>query len=633
MERNIQRNSVVNLLVLLAVGVAGFALARTSGSLAGQVSLVFVAVGVLVTAVSWFQMGLEERERNEKLELDELSKSRGDTALFKQKNAEIFPAQRSRIQFERFFVPIFTALLCVAQGAGAWSFWRWLSALGKTPGAIELKEPTLPLFVFGLFALVLFMLGRFSATIARLENHRLLRPGAAYLLLNAYLSAVVAFGMVVVVFSEFKLADFYVARFLCVLLALVAIETLIQLILEIYRPRTKAGPPRPLYESRLVGLLGQPEGLVTTATQALDYQFGFKVSETWFYRFLRQAVGVLLLLQLGVFILSTCVVFIEAGEQGLLERFGRPVAGRTLLQPGGHLKLPWPIDKVYRFRTEQIQSFSVGLANPENAEEPVVLWTVAHSKEDNFLVANREAGAPEVQAGTTNSVSGKRTPPVSLITGTIPVQFQITNLMCWAYTNEDSPALLEDLATREVVRYLVEADMNEILSHGRREASDALLARIQTAADKMTLGAKILSVGLNDLHPPVKVAPDYEKVVSAIHTKQAKILSAQADAIRTNGYASAQSRSTVNKATSDSVGRQAAALAQAAAFTNQIPAYRAAPAVYAERAYEQTFARATANARKYILLTTNTHEVIQFDLQDRVRADILTDIAPGAKPK
>jgi regulator of protease activity HflC (stomatin/prohibitin superfamily) len=634
MERNIQRNGLVNLLVLLAVGVAGFAVARTSDSLAGQVGLVFVGVGILVSAVSWFQMRLEEREGLEKLELDELSKSRGDTALFKQKNAEIFPAQRSRVQFERFFVPIFTALLCLAQGLGAWFFWRWLSQLAKTPAAIELKEPTLPLFVFGLFALVLFMLGRFAATIARLGNHRLLRPGAAYLLLNAYLSAIVALGMAVVVFSEFKLADFYVARFLCLLLALVAIETLVQLVLEIYRPRTKAGPSRPLYESRLVGLLGQPEGLITTAAQALDYQFGFKVSETWFYRFLRRAVGVLVLLQLGVFILSTCVVFIEAGEQGLLERFGRPVAGRTLLQPGGHLKLPWPIDKVYRFRTEQIQSFTVGLApSAANEQETVVLWTVAHTKEDNFLVANRESAAPEAQAGTTNTVSGKRTPPVSLITGTIPIQFQITNLMCWAYTNEDSPALLEDLATREVVRYLVEADMNEILSHGRREAADALLTRIQTAADKLTLGAKILSVGLNDLHPPVKVAPDYEKVVSAIHTKHAKILGARADSARTNGYASAQARSTVNKATSDSVGRQAAALAQAAAFTNQIPAYHAAPAVYAERAYEQTFARATATARKYILLTTNTHEVIQFDLQDKVRADMLMDINPGTKPK
>jgi regulator of protease activity HflC (stomatin/prohibitin superfamily) len=206
--------------------------------------------------------------------------------------------------------------------------------------------------------------------------------------------------------------------------------------------------------------------------------------------------------------------------------------------------------------------------------------------------------------------------------------------MAWAYTNEDSSALLEDLATREVVRYLVEADMNEILSIGRQAAAVEMQARIQSAADGRTLGAKILSVGLNDLHPPVKVAPDYEKVVSAIHTKQAKILAARADAIRTNGYASSQSRSVVNKAAADAVGRETTALAQAALFTNQIPAYKAAPAVYLERAYLQGFVRATANARKYLLLTTNTHNVIQFDLQDKLSKEILSDnSAPSVKPK
>src|SRR5689334_4376240 len=106
MDRNIQRNGLVNLLVLLAVGLAGFVVARGSESLAGQVSLVFIGVGILVTAVSWFQMRLEEREGLEKLELEELSKSRGGTALFAEKNVESLPAKRSRMQFERFFVPI-----------------------------------------------------------------------------------------------------------------------------------------------------------------------------------------------------------------------------------------------------------------------------------------------------------------------------------------------------------------------------------------------------------------------------------------------------------------------------------------------------------------------------------------------
>ena len=76
---------------------------------------------------------------------------------------------------------------------------------------------------------------------------------------------------------------------------------------------------------KLVGLLAQPEGLFTTAAQALDYQFGFKVSETWFFRLLQQNLPFLVLAQLAVLFLSTCVVFIDAGEQAVLERFGKPV--------------------------------------------------------------------------------------------------------------------------------------------------------------------------------------------------------------------------------------------------------------------------------------------------------------------
>ena len=64
-------------------------------------------------------------------------------------------------------------------------------------------------------------------------------------------------------------------------------------------------------------------------------------------------------------------------------------------------------------------------------------------------------------------------------------------------------------------------------------------------------------------------------------------------------------------------------------------AFKVAPAVYAQRTYLQAFARATANARKYIVLTTNTHNVIQFDLQDSIARDLLTLKAPAppAPPK
>jgi regulator of protease activity HflC (stomatin/prohibitin superfamily) len=285
---------------------------------------------------------------------------------------------------------------------------------------------------------------------------------------------------------------------------------------------------------------------------------------------------------------------------------------------------------VYRFRTEQIQSFDVGFTHdPAREKDPVVIWTQPHSKEENFLVANRE----QKTSAATNNVAGKRTPPVSLLTVSIPVQFQITNLLDWAYQNEDASSLLQDLATREVVRYLTSADLTEVMSIGREEAVQDLTHSIQAAADQRKLGARIVFVGLQDIHPPVKVAPDYEKVVGAFHTKQAKILAARAEGIKTNALAQAFATNVLNVASAESLARQVGDFAHAALFTNQIPAFEAAPEVYAERAYLNTFVRATANARKYILLTTNTHDVLTFDLQDKIRADLLGDLSVQPEKK
>ncbi|HKI69943.1 MAG TPA: hypothetical protein VKA67_10165, partial [Verrucomicrobiae bacterium] len=222
MDRNIQKNGLINLFLMLVMGVAGFSTARYADSLAGQVAMSFAALGLLVAFVSWFQMRLEETERLEKLEYEELSKSKGGSTLFESKGAEVFPAQHSREQFERYFVPVFTVLLLIGQGAGAYFLWRWVAKAGETA---TLKQPMVAMALFGLFALILFMIGKFSATLARLEQHRLLRPGAGYVLLNAYLCFVVALGIVGVE-AGFARVDVYVAKGLCVLLGLVAIENL-----------------------------------------------------------------------------------------------------------------------------------------------------------------------------------------------------------------------------------------------------------------------------------------------------------------------------------------------------------------------------------------------------------------------
>jgi regulator of protease activity HflC (stomatin/prohibitin superfamily) len=612
MDRSIQKNGLVNLLVALVIFVAGFAVTVFAGSLAGQAASIFLGLGVLVALVSWFQMRLEENERLEKLELDELARSRG-ASLFEAKDSGSFPSRNAREQFEKYFVPGFAILLLLLEAGGAWLLWHWS---GKNPATLKETAGTASLSLFAIFALLLFLFGRFSVTMARLENQRLLRPGASILLAGAYVCALTALGIAGAE-TKYPQADFWVARGLCVLLGLMAAENLLTLLLEIYRPRVKGKVARPLYESRVAGLLAQPEGLFTTAAQTLDYQFGFKVSETWFFQMCKKNLPMLFLAQFAVLMLSTTVVFIGAGEQAVLEHYGRAVA---IFGPGAHFKLPWPADKIFRVRTQQIQSFAVGYTPDAQSEAAtVVLWTVPHANEQNFLVGNR-AQATVTDAGT-NDASAK---PIGFITVSIPVQFQIVNLTNWVYKNSDPEGLLESLATREVVQYLAGNDLNEILSQGRLEAAALLRDRIQAAADQRQLGAKIVFVGLQDIHPPTgsDVAATYEKVDSAEENRLATVLNAQSDAIRTNAVADMMAFNLTNVADANRVRLVTSKYAEAARFTNQIPAYAAAPSVYRQRLYFRSFAAATKNARKYVLLVTNTQDVIIFDLQDKFREDI-----------
>ena len=625
MERNAQKNGLVNLAAAAAMFVAALVVTAYVHSLTGQAATVFLGLGMLVAFAGWFQMRLEENERLEQLEFDELARAKGESALFEAKESEVFPTRRSREQFEKFFVPGFAVLLFLLEAGGAWLLWRWIS-MATTGVAPDRAMASLSLFA--IFALLLFLLGRFSITIARLEDQRLLRPSASFLLAGAYVCAFTALG-IAGARTELPRADFWVARGLCVLLGLMAAEILVTLLLEIYRPRVRGKVARPLYDSRVVGLLAQPESLFTTAAKTLDYQFGFKVSETWFFQLLKKNLPALLLAQLAVLILSTCVVFVDAGEQAVLEHFGKPVA---TLDAGAHFKLPWPMGKIYRYRTEQIQTFVVGYVPDAQSERAnIILWSTPHGKEDNFLVGNRAPVTVQNDndnAGTNNTTKAL---PVSLISVSIPVQFQITNVTQWAYNNADATNLLQLLATREVVRFLAGADLNNVMSSNRLEAAETLRDGIQASANDYKLGAKIIFVGLQDIHPPTTVAGDYEKVIGAEQTMFAISNAALAYAISNVALAGAQAFTMTNLADAARLQLEVSRFAQAALFTNQIPAFEAAPSVYKQRVYFQTFADATRNARKYVLLVTNTQDVLIFDLEDKIREDLLNLNVPNSQ--
>jgi len=91
MEQNSRKNAVINFLVLLVVSSCLYAIGRYSHSYAAQVGSIFLGIGTLVALVSIFHMRLEERERIEKLEFEEVSKSAGAPVCSREKAEIRFP--------------------------------------------------------------------------------------------------------------------------------------------------------------------------------------------------------------------------------------------------------------------------------------------------------------------------------------------------------------------------------------------------------------------------------------------------------------------------------------------------------------------------------------------------------------
>ena len=130
------------------------------------------------------------------------------------------------------------------------------------------------------------------------------------------------------------------------------------------------------------------------------------------------------------------------------------MASRPVLNPGLHLKWPWPVDVVHRFQTHRIHTFTVGVVakDDDHGTDNTIVWTKSHYKEEfNLPVANRE----QANAASASVDSEKTAPPANLVTASVPVQYQIKDIVAWARNHANPDELLERIATREVVRYLV----------------------------------------------------------------------------------------------------------------------------------------------------------------------------------
>ena len=626
----------------------------------------------LVLVIQFHQRALAEQE---KLDMGQVAKDKESETIFQAKGerALMFAvAQRRLGVLEKWFIPIFSGVIAVYQIVLGLYLWR-LRGIAASSEAVS-RRPEVCAICMTAIAFVSFLISRYGTGMSSELRWKPLRAGSSSLLGVAVVCFSLGVGLALAYFQIFvvlRVIDYVVP----ILLLVLGIETALNAVLDIYRPRITGQYSRAAFDSRLLGTLSEPGGILRTAAGAIDYQFGFKVSQTWFYRLLEKAIMPLVLFASATLYLLSCVVVIAPNEQAIIEHFGNPVDDANnvrIVGPGLCFKWPWPIDNIYKYPTKKVSELSIGFV-PKAQEQRgkgrygPLLWGEAHyEKEYHLLVASEQSGASSEEGAV----------PFSLVMAAVPVQYKIKDLYSYVYNHNEPKMLLESICYRELTRFAASAQIevdseagleHSLLGAGRDEAKEVLTKRIQKAADNEGLGVEIVFVGLQGIHPPPKVAADYQEVIGAVQQRQALILGAQAERnkvlstlvgsvrdandlyVLAKAFERARENNEVEKigslgkeldsafsqmkgdifmtlreAQSGAFEKATLARATGERFTSRLKAYRAAEDIYRLEQRLSVFEESLGDVRKYVIVSDpNDTEIFIFDLKDKLPSDLL----------
>ena len=600
------------------------------GLITYTLSAVF-SFGALIYGLFATQAGMENEEKK-------FLEERGNAenrALNVEEDVR-FTAQRSFDNYRR-FAPYALAVLGAIITAGFLLYFRNIWA-DRAAGTVSMGGNALYTALIAIIMMLLnIFIGAFYVGQSRSKAFRWLRPVGAWMIVGF---AVMAVATVTALLHGNNItgADYKAATALFWIFVIFGFEFITNFVIEFYRPRTLK-ESRPVFESRLLALFTEPGGVMRNIAAALDYQFGFKVSGTWLYGFVERSFFPLFMLVVVFFLFFSSIHEVGPSQVGVRENLGR--IEKQLLTPGIYWSLPWPFGTVNMFSTSELRQIVIGEKTIGNENIPddlnvkagtkrnseiseTVLWTKAHGggEDSNFLVAVKPSG---VQAGANDSGAA---PSISFIRLTMPIQYRISNVFDYAYSNANPVYSLRRIGQQAATEYLASTSMMELMSSKRKEAQEAIMKRVQFLADRQKLGVKIETLLILDAHPPIeKVAPAYQEVIGALEQRETAILNAEAYRIKTLPEAKAESERIIAEAKTYSITTGKVARAESDRFRKQLVSYKAMPSVFKLREKLNFLSVDCAGIRKYVIPPNSEGEVIELNFEAKERLDLIdTDV-------
>jgi len=614
-NKRLENTALMLLIIQFFAALLCYPLAISTNSSAFFAVTIQAGIGIIIMAFTWFHLRIRRiaQEEAEDIELaDSRRQTQGLDSLFD--GSATLNAATHLSQYEKYVAPAASLIIACLLAL------PFSSALFSTTVTSEWFMHLLPSAVAcAIMAFVLFVPSMYAAGLSRHSGGSALRAAAGYGLSTSCLLFLVCIGLTLLKMGWIAIHPDWLIKWLIYgWMALQAIEIFTNVLLDLYRPRVAGVDARMGYDSRLSGLLAEPHGLVRTFAHTLDYQFGFRISETWFFQFLEKSFIPLLLIQLFAFYLMSCVYVIQPGQYGIVERFGSPrmitVDGEKHFAPassnGIGFKLPWPFETVRIVDADSIQVLTFGSCD-HNTNNNLFIgfkWDQQHECDDVYLLSMRISSESSLTA---------------LMSGSFSLRYYVTKDGAFNnhYRFRSADKMLHTYTEREMTMRLAGYDLEDILINKPGEFDREMTAAIQNYVKEEGLGFEIVSFRTLRLHPSTtELGMAFQKAVANKFKAKELIESAHKDSIEMIAKAESDAGRILYDARNYENQRRVISAAYANWFNSQQIAYKAAPFVYLSRARLKALTEALS--KPYKILAPKT---VQIDL-DHTKVLQTTDV-------
>ncbi len=207
------------------------------------------------------------------------------------------------------------------------------------------------------------------------------------------------------------------------------------------------------------------------------------------------------------------LVIVQPEQVAVTKRFG---AIEKTLEPGLHIRWPYPIEEIIKLEPERVRVVEIGFRSGKGAT-----WTSAH----------REGGATRISEES-QLVTGDQ----NLVEVSATIRYQIANPVDFLNGASDPEKVIRETTATILREQIGSLELSEVLTTARSSLEQYTLQQLNARLrqqSSQSFGVSIEGLTIHDLHPPAEVVSNFHDVARAIQYKDQRLNEARALATAT----------------------------------------------------------------------------------------------------